>query len=240
MWALVAPLLPEPAATGRPRRWPSRALLDAILYVLRTGYAWRHLPHAFPPWSTAHRWFLELARAGVFERLVHCLAPANRERVGRAASPTGAVLDAQAARSGGVGVAGRRGYDPARRIVGRKRRALTDTDDRQLLAIVSAADRHDSRGGAALLRASRRPWPFLALASPTKPPGASGSVGPPPSLSRTSRRSGVRRALLYSHVVGSSSGPSAGSAAAAGWPRTMRRCHPPRSPFCPCRRHDPR
>lgn len=161
-WALAAPLLPSPATTGRPRRWSLRAVLDAILYVLRTGCAWRHLPHEFPPWSTAHRWFLGLARAGVFERLVHALTLADRERVGRAASPTGAVLDAQAARSGGVGVAGRRGYDPARRVVGRKRHALTDTDGRLLLATVSTADRHDSRGGAALLRASRRPWPFLA------------------------------------------------------------------------------
>ena len=161
-WALVASLLPSPAATGRPRRWSLRAVLDAILYVLRTGCAWRHLPHEFPPWSTVHRWFLGIARAGVFERLVHALTLADRGRVGRAASPTGAVLDAQAARSGGVGVAGRRGYDPARGVVGRKRHALTDTDGRLLLATVSTADWHDSRGGVTLLRASRRPWPFLA------------------------------------------------------------------------------
>ena len=54
-WALVAPLLPAPATTGRPWRWPLRAVLDGILYVLRTGCAWRHLPRGFPPWSTVHR-----------------------------------------------------------------------------------------------------------------------------------------------------------------------------------------
>jgi len=161
-WALVAPVLPAPAATGRPRRWPLRRILDAILYVLRTGGAWRHLPREFPPWLTVHRWFLRLARAGAFERLAHALAMADRERVGREASPTAAVLDAQAARSGGVGVAGPRGYDPARRVVGRKRHALTDTDGRLLLAAISPANLHDSHGGVALLRASRRPWPFLA------------------------------------------------------------------------------
>ena len=161
-WAIVAPFLPVPATTGRPRRWPMRAILDAILYVLRTGGAWRHLPREFPPWPTVHRWFLALARSGAFERLAHALTMADRERVGREASPTGAVLDAQAARSGGVGVSGRGGFDPARRVVGRKRHLLTDLDGRLLLAAISPANLHDSHGGVALLRASRRPWPFLA------------------------------------------------------------------------------
>src|SRR4051812_39424286 len=161
-WAVLAPLLPAPSSTGRPWRWPLRSLLDGILYVLRTGCAWRHLPLDFPPWGTLHRWFLRLSQAGVFERLAHALTMADRERVGRDASPTGGILDAQAARSGGVGVEGERGYDPARRVVGRKRHALTDTDGRLLVAAVSPANLHDSHGGVALLRASRRLWPFLA------------------------------------------------------------------------------
>lgn len=163
-WAVVAPFLPSPAQTGRPRRWPLRAIVDAILYGLRTGGAWRHLPREFPPWSMVHRWFLALSRSGAFERLAHALTMADRERAGREASPTAAVLDAQAARSGGVGVAGQRGFDPARRVVGRKRHVMTDTDGRVLLAAVSPASLHDSHGGVALLRASRRPWPFLAQA----------------------------------------------------------------------------
>ena len=161
-WTVVGRLLPGPATTGRPWRWPMRSVFDAILHVLRTGCAWRHLPHEFPPWSTVHRWFLRLSQVGVFERLAHALTMADRERVGREASPTGALLDAQAARSGGVGVKGERGYDPARRVVGRKRHALTDTDGRLLVAAVSPADLHDSHGGVALLRASRDLWPFLA------------------------------------------------------------------------------
>lgn len=161
-WAIVAPFGPAPARTGRPRRWPMRAILDAILYVLRTGVAWRHLPHEFPPWGTVHRWFLHLSRTGLFERLAQALAMADREGAGRDASPTAAVIDAQAARSGGVGVAGERGFDPARRVVGRKRHILTDTDGRVLLATISRADLHDSHGGVALLRVSRRLWPFLA------------------------------------------------------------------------------
>jgi putative transposase len=160
-WALVVPVLPLPSGRGRPRLWPLRLVVDAILYVLRTGTAWRHLPREFPPWATVHRWFLRLAQAGVFERLCHRLVMADRERSGREASPTAAVIDAQATRSGGVGVVGNRGFDPTRRIVGRKRHMLTDTDGRLLLATVSPADKHDSHGGVALLKASCRPWPFL-------------------------------------------------------------------------------
>ena len=70
-WVVVAPLVPAPATTGRPRLWLLRSVLDAILYVLRTGCAWRHLPRDFPQWSTVHRWFLRLSEAGVFECLAH-------------------------------------------------------------------------------------------------------------------------------------------------------------------------
>ncbi|SEP50598.1 hypothetical protein SAMN04487843_13814 [Methylobacterium sp. ap11] len=82
------------------------------------------------------------------ERLAHTLTMEDRERAGRQASPTGAIVDAQAARSGGVGMAGARGYDPARSVVGRKRHALTDTDGRLLVAAVR---RHDKLGSPAFV-----------------------------------------------------------------------------------------
>ncbi len=122
-----------------------------------------HLPRDFPPWQTTLRWFLRLARSGAFERMAHALTIADRERAGRGASPTAAVVDAQSARSGGVGVAGRRGYNAAKRVVRRKRHVLVDTNGRLLLAAVSPAHLHDSHGGIALLRTSRRSWPFIAL-----------------------------------------------------------------------------
>jgi len=110
----------------------------------------------FPPWSTDHRWFLRPSKAGVFERLAHALTMADRERAGREGSPTGAIVDAQAAPSGGIRVKGERGYDLARCVVGCKRHALIDTAGRLLLITVSTADRHDSHGGIAPLRASLR------------------------------------------------------------------------------------
>jgi putative transposase len=162
-WQIAQAFLPRPAPCGGLRRWPKQALPDGALYVLRTGCASRHLPRDFPPWQTVLRWFLRLARGGAFERMAHALTMADREQVGRGTSPSAAAVDAQAVRSGSVGVAGRRGYDAARRVVGRKWHALVDTDGRLLLAAVSPADLHDSHGGVALLRISHRAWPFIAL-----------------------------------------------------------------------------
>jgi len=62
-----------------------RALLDAVLHVLRTGCACRHMPLDFPPWQTTLRWFLPLARSGAFERMAHALTMADGERAGRGA-----------------------------------------------------------------------------------------------------------------------------------------------------------
>ena len=160
-WALVAPFLPPPARTGRPRKWPMRLIVDAILYALRAGGAWHLLPREFPPWGTVYRWFSRLAHTGMFERLAHALTVLDRERAGREASPTAAVIDAQCVRSGGVGVAGQRAYDAAKKVVGRKRHAMVDTDGRLLIVTASTAGVHDSHGAVALLPASRRLWPFI-------------------------------------------------------------------------------
>ncbi|MBO1081680.1 transposase [Roseomonas sp. 573] len=87
--------LPTHAArTGRPWSWPMRLVVDGILYVLRTGCAWVHLPRDFPPSGPVLRWFLHLSRSGTFKRLAHTLTISDHERVGRDASPTAAVMDA--------------------------------------------------------------------------------------------------------------------------------------------------
>jgi transposase len=98
-WALIAPLIPEAEPGGRPRKASSRALVNAILYFLRAGMAWRLLPHDLPAWQTVYYYLRRWQREGVWDRVHHTLVMADRERVGREASPTAAILDSQSVRT---------------------------------------------------------------------------------------------------------------------------------------------
>ena len=158
-WALLEPSLPRPAARGQHRKWPMREVVNAILYVLRSGCPWRLLPDSFPPVRTVWHWFRRLRDAGTFARLGHRLTMMDRERCGREASPSAAIMDSQTARPCESG--GPRGYDGAKRIVGRKRHALVDTDGRLLTVGISPASLQDRDGAGPLVRASRRQFPFV-------------------------------------------------------------------------------
>ncbi len=98
-WGLIAPLIPKAEPGGRPRKVSSRELVDAILYFLRAGMAWRLLPHDLPPWQTVYYYLRRWQREGVWDRIHHMLVMADRERAGREASPTAAILDSQSVRT---------------------------------------------------------------------------------------------------------------------------------------------
>jgi putative transposase len=147
-WAIIAPYLPAPGKTGRPRRWPMREIMNAIFYVLRSGCPWRMVPDCFAPATTVYRWFVRLRDERVFETINHHLLMRDRERVGREASPSAAVIDSQSAKTAEAG--GPRGYDAGKKIKGRKRHLLVDTLGLVLAVVVHSAAIQD-RDGARLV-----------------------------------------------------------------------------------------
>ena len=98
-WALVEPMIPPAKRGGRPRDVNVREVLNAIFYVLSTGCQWQALPKDLPPKSTAHYYFTLWDWDGTLERLHHALYVATREREGRKASPTAAIIDSQSAKA---------------------------------------------------------------------------------------------------------------------------------------------
>jgi transposase len=161
-WALIEPLLPEPLGQGRPPVWSRREIMNAIFYVLRGGISWRLLPTDLPPKSTVFRWFALWRDTGVFETINHLLVMADRERVGREASPSAAVINSQSVTT--IESGGPRGYDAGKTVKGRKRQAMVDTDGRALVLEPQPADGQDRDGAPLVLRLSRRSFPFITKA----------------------------------------------------------------------------
>jgi putative transposase len=161
-WEIIAPFLPPPRQTGRPRDWPMREIMNAIFYVLRSGCPWRMVPNCFAPPSTVYRWFARLREDGGFETINPHLLMRDRERVGRQASPSAAVIDSQSVKTTEAG--GPRGYDAGKKINGRKRHAMVDTDGRALVLQAHPASTQDRDGAVPLLKASRAAFPFVERA----------------------------------------------------------------------------
>ena len=131
-WRVIEPYLPAANSTGRPRAWPMREIINGIFYVMRAGFRGPPRPPSdLPPWSMIYRWFATFRDEGRFEKINHALVMLDRERVGRQASPTGAIIDSQSVKTTEAG--GPRGYDAGKKINGRKRHALVDTDGRGLM-----------------------------------------------------------------------------------------------------------
>lgn len=114
-WNVLRPLLPPAKPGGRRRSVDLREVVNAILYVTRAGGGWRHLPHDFPPWSTAYDYFRKWRLDGTWERVNARLRERVRRRAGRKAEPRVAALDSQSVKTTDRG--GEAGFDAGKKSV---------------------------------------------------------------------------------------------------------------------------
>jgi transposase len=162
-WAEIAPLIPPAKPGGNKRTINLREVVNGLMYILSTGCQWRAIPKDLAARSTIYDYLDRWSWDGTLDRIHHTLYVRCREQASREASPTAAIIDAQSVKSaekGGTYV-DRHGYDAGKKVKGKKRHVLVDTQGLMLRAIVTAADVQDRDGGAWLLATLFGLYPFL-------------------------------------------------------------------------------
>ncbi|MBL8907307.1 MAG: IS5 family transposase, partial [Rhizobiales bacterium] len=162
-WRLIEPLIPPAKRGGNKRTVNLREVVNGLMYILSTGCQWRAIPKDLPPRSTLHDYLDLWSWDGTIDRIHHVLYVECRERAGREASPTAAIIDSQSVRSAekGGNCIDPHGYDAGKKIRGRKRHILVDTQGLLMHAIVHAADMQDRDGGVLLMATLFGLHPFL-------------------------------------------------------------------------------
>ncbi|WP_431884244.1 IS5 family transposase [Micromonospora gifhornensis] len=167
-WALIAPRLTawrqartDAGVSGRAPTHDLRDIFNAILYVNRTGIAWRYLPHDFPPHATVYGYFAAWSKEGIFTELNYQLTGLVRDHHGRAIAPTASIMDSQSVKTSTNVPLTTQGTDAGKKIIGRKRGIITDTLGLLLAVIVTAASASDNTIGMNLLDRATTTYPTL-------------------------------------------------------------------------------
>ena len=170
-WALIEPILAawrkariDRRPTGKPAPTELREIFNAILYLNRTGIAWKYLPHDFPPHGTVYSHYAAWRDEGIFAQLGYTLTGLARVKEGRNPEPTASVIDSQSIKTSTNVPLTSQGTDAGKKIVGRKRGVITDTLGLILAVTVTAASLSDNAIGIRLLDQAKNAYPAISKA----------------------------------------------------------------------------
>jgi putative transposase len=161
-WEMLEPLIPAISEEAAHVKYTRREIVNGILYVLRSGCPWRLMPHDLPAWGTVYDYFRQWQKQGVWDQVLETLRKQRRKQQGRDEEPSAAVIDSQSIKTSAVrGQA--KGFDMGKKIWGRKRHALVDTQGNLMEIKVTGAQASDLAGGIKLLELLLGRFPKLQL-----------------------------------------------------------------------------
>ena len=153
-WNLLAPHIPQAQCNkkigGCPEKYPKREIVNAILYIVSSGCRWTDMPHDLPPGGISWHYFNAWSKTGRWRKINGILRRFVRKKRNRKENPSVAIIDSQTAK--GVDITEHSGYDAGKKIKGRKRHLLTDTQGLLLDVVVHGANIQDRDGAKLLLK----------------------------------------------------------------------------------------